>query len=220
MKKEDLFLKDYNSYRIMLKEMKDQLERRIQSITERSSISLKDSVEELSSYDNHSPDLASETFERSKDIGLKDKSKILLVKVNHALDQMKDGSYGKCERCGKAIDVERLKAVPYTTLCIDCRKIEEKSDKNRERPVEEEVLIYPFGRSFLDDTDQNQYDGEDAWQDVARFGTSNTPQDEPGAVNYKETYVDGNEKRGIVERTDMIPDENDPDEDDNNQLRR
>jgi YteA family regulatory protein len=211
-------LKDYSSYLIMLEELKDELERHVQSFTERSSIPLKDSVGELSSYDNHSPDLASETFERAKDIGLKDKSKIILTKVNHALDQIKDGSYGKCERCGKTIDEERLKAVPYTTLCIECKEIEEDSDENRMRPIEEEVLKYPFGRSFLDDMDQNEYDGEDAWQDVARYGTSNSPQDEPGAVDYTETYVDGNEKRGIVERGDMVINEEDPDEDDKNEL--
>ncbi len=209
-------MKDYSSYRIMLEELKDELERHVQSFTERSSVPLKDSVGELSSYDNHSPDLASETFERAKDIGLKDKSKIILTKVNHALDQMKDGSYGKCERCGKEIDEERLKAVPYTTLCIRCKVIEEESDESRTRPIEEEVLKYPFGRSFLDDTAQIEYDGEDAWQDVARYGTSNSPQDEPGAVDYAEAYVDGNEKRGVVEKVDMVIDEEDLDEDGKN----
>lgn len=209
---------DIQHFKINLEGMKKQLEGQMQVLIQRGSEPLKESVGELSGYDNHTSDLGAETFEREKDLGLKDNTKILLMKVNHALDKIKDGSYGVCERCGKPIDEERLEAVPYTTLCLECKKEEEKPEDPRSRPLEEDVLKYPFGRSFLDDTDRNEYDGEDAWQDVARYGTANTPQDEPGAVDYTETYTDGNEKRGIVERGDMIIDEEDPDEDDKNEL--
>ncbi|MGI6484987.1 MAG: TraR/DksA C4-type zinc finger protein [Tepidanaerobacteraceae bacterium] len=195
---------DYHRYQMILDQLKAELESRVESFNERSSLPLKDSVGELSSYDNHSPDLAAETFEKSKDIGLRDREKIILTKVNHALDQIKDGSYGKCERCGKDIEEERLEAVPYTTRCTKCKKTEEESNDKSARPIEEDILRYPFGRSFLDDADQNEYDGEDAWQDVARYGTSNSPQDEPGAVDYSETYVDEDEERGTVERADKI----------------
>jgi YteA family regulatory protein len=162
--------------------------------------------------------LGAETFEREKDLGIKDNAKIMLMKVNHALDKIKEGTYGICERCGKPIGEERLEAAPYTTLCIDCKNEEEKLDDSSPRPVEEEILRYPFGRSFSDEWDRNMYDGEDAWQDVARYGTANSPQDVPGAVDYTETYVDGDEKRGIVDKGDEIIDEEDPDEDDKNEL--
>lgn len=211
-------MKNIQHFKAKLEGLKVQLEDEMKVLIKRGSDSLKESVGELSSYDNHTSDLGAETFEREKDLGLKDNTKILLMKVNHALDKIKEGSYGICERCGKPIKEERLEAVPYTTLCIECKKEEEKPDDPRSRPLEENVLKYPFGRSFLDDTDKNEYEGEDAWQDVARYGTANTPQDEPGAVDYTETYTDGNEKRGIVERGDMIIDEEDSDEDDKNEL--
>jgi len=211
-------LTDIGHFKKNLEGLKRQLEGEMQVLIQRGSEPLKESVGELSAYDNHTSDLGAETFEREKDLGLKDNTKILLMKVNHALDQIRNGSYGVCERCGKPIDEERLEAVPYTTLCVECKKEEEKPDDPRSRPLEEDVLKYPFGRSFLDDTDRNEYDGEDAWQDAARYGTANTPQDEPGAVDYTETYTDGSEKRGIVERGDMIIDEEDPDEDDKNEL--
>ena len=70
----------------------------------------------------------------------------------------------------------------------------------------------------MDGTNKIEYDGEDAWQDVARYGTSDGPQDVPGAVDYTETQVNGDEKRGIVEQSDTIIDEKDTDEDDKNQL--
>lgn len=75
-----------------------------------------------------------------------------------------------------------------------------------ERPVEELSLHPPFGRTFRDDDDYVAYDGEDAWQDVARFGTSNTPQDVPPAIDYDETYVDADEDRDIVSDVDGLID--------------
>jgi len=188
------------------------------TLAKRGSEPLKESVGELSGYDNHPADLGAETFERAKDLGLKGNSKVLLMKVNHALDRINNGTYGICEKCGRTIEQERLKALPYTTFCIDCKKSEENPGDHSRRPLEEEVLSYPFGRTFLDGNDKIGYDGEDAWQDVARYGTSSGPQDVPGAVDYTQTYVDGNEKRGAVEESDTIIDEVDTDEDDKNEL--
>ena len=117
---------DYHRYQMILDQLKAELESRVESFNERSSLPLKDSVGELSSYDNHSPDLAAETFEKSKDIGLRDREKIILTKVNHALDQIKDGSYGKCERCGKDIEEERLEAILQLVM-LNAKKLK----KNR-----------------------------------------------------------------------------------------
>lgn len=75
-----------------------------------------------------------------------------------------------------------------------------------ERPIEELSLNPPFGRTFRDDDDYAAYDGEDAWQDVARYGTANTPQDVPPAVDYDEVYVDADELHGIVSSVDAIED--------------
>jgi len=201
-----------------LNDLKIELQKQQDTISQRAQMPLAESVGELSSYDNHSSDLAAETFEREKDLGLKDNAKIMLMKVNRALEKIENGTYGRCEKCGKKIEEERLEAIPYAILCMECKREEEATENRRDRPLEEEVLKYPFGRSFLDETENNEYDGEDAWQDVARYGTANSPQDEPGAVDYTKAYSDGDEQRGIVERTDMIIDEEDLDEDDKNEL--
>ncbi|MCG1012090.1 TraR/DksA C4-type zinc finger protein [Tepidanaerobacter sp. GT38] len=208
-------------YKKQLESLKSRLEKQMESLSKRGSEPLKNSIGELSGYDNHPADLGAETFERAKDLGLKDNSKVLLMKVNHALDRISEGTYGICENCGKPISEERLKALPYTTLCIDCKKSAENQEENSRRPLEEEVLGFPFGRSFRDGTDEVGYDGEDAWQDVARYGTSSGPQDIPGAVDYTETYEDGNEELGIVEEIDAILDnEVDTAEDDKNELEK
>lgn len=43
-------------------------------------------------------------------------------KIAHSLLRLKEGTYGKCEKCGKAIESERLKAMPTAALCMVCSK--------------------------------------------------------------------------------------------------
>lgn len=43
-----------------------------------------------------------------------------LKKIDHALDRISSGDYPNCETCGAAIAEERLKAIPYSVLCIGC----------------------------------------------------------------------------------------------------
>jgi len=86
---------------------------------------MSDSIGELqsSSTDNHLADTASETYERELDEGLEEDARGQLREVDAALARMDSGSYGTCARCGKEIPLERLEAVPWTTLCIeDARK--------------------------------------------------------------------------------------------------
>lgn len=47
----------------------------------------------------------------------------LRSKVDNALARIEDGTYGTCERCGEAIPVARLDALPYTTFCVDCARL-------------------------------------------------------------------------------------------------
>lgn len=41
-------------------------------------------------------------------------------RIEHALERMDDGTYGVCEGCSAAIPLERLRALPHSTLCVDC----------------------------------------------------------------------------------------------------
>lgn len=136
--------------------------------------SLRDETGDLSVNDNHPGDLASEMFEREKDIALLENTERLLSRIDHALEQMDRGNYGKCAECGRPIPYERLLAVPFALHCAE--HAPEQSNSKR-RPVEERFLQPPFGRTSLDenDEDSNRFDGEDAWQIVASWGTSNTP---------------------------------------------
>ena len=44
-----------------------------------------------------------------------------LTQVRAALKRLDEGKYGICARCGNEINPERLKAIPYTTLCVSCQ---------------------------------------------------------------------------------------------------
>ena len=71
------------------------------------------------SADNHMADTAPETYERELDEGLEEDARDQLRQVEKALERIESGEYGRCEICGKEIPVDRLEAVPWTTLCID-----------------------------------------------------------------------------------------------------
>lgn len=62
---------------------------------------------------------------------LRDRDRKLLGKIDEAFARIEDGSYGCCEECGGQIAIERLKARPVTTLCIDCKASQEEREKGR-----------------------------------------------------------------------------------------
>jgi DnaK suppressor protein len=65
---------------------------------------------------------ASHVFEQQRDLALRDRSRIELGQVDSALRRLDDGSYGTCTNCGKPIAPERLDAIPWAPLCIDCAR--------------------------------------------------------------------------------------------------
>ena len=51
---------------------------------------------------------------------LDDEAAAELEQVDRALERIDAGDYGICESCAKPISRERLDAVPYAALCINC----------------------------------------------------------------------------------------------------
>lgn len=157
-----------------------------------------DATGELSSYDNHPADDATELYEREKDIALYEHAQKTYDEINHALQAIELGQYGKCEVCGNEIPVDRLEAIPTTTYCVE-HSLSQQISHNR--PVEEEVLMPPFGQFDFDDRKESvAYDAEDTWQEVASFGTSESPSDfiRPPS-DYEDMYVESEENIGYVE---------------------
>ncbi|BAD40226.1 yteA family sporulation protein [Symbiobacterium thermophilum] len=166
-----------------------------------------DQLQEDSTVDNHPADLGTETFERSKDLGLRSHMLRRIQEIESALQRMDQGTYGICEECGRPIDPERLKAFPSATTCITCQQRREARPDRFVRPIEELVTGPPFSRSFRDRSGDPGYDGEDAWQEVGQYGTSETPQDVPGAVSYEDMYNSDEDVYTIVDPMDALVDE-------------
>lgn len=67
-------------------------------------------------------DSAHSTAERARLLSVMKALRANLRWVNRALTKMDLGTYGVCERCGRPIGIERLDALPWAILCIDCKQ--------------------------------------------------------------------------------------------------
>ena len=90
--------------------------------------SLEEQVGELvsGSADQHLADTATETVDREIDYTLEEADVRLLTAIDFALQRIEAGTYGVCVNCGAQIAPERLEAMPWATLCIDCKRREER----------------------------------------------------------------------------------------------
>jgi RNA polymerase-binding transcription factor DksA len=78
-----------------------------------------DQVGELTHYDQHPADQASETFEREKDLAILEGLEGELAEIEAALQRIDEGTYGIDEVTGEPIDPERLEAYPIARTNID-----------------------------------------------------------------------------------------------------
>jgi DnaK suppressor protein len=74
-------------------------------------------------------DLASLETDRTFLLRIKDRERKLISKIQETLKKVENGTYGICERCGKEIDEERLKARPVASYCAECKKTLEAMEK-------------------------------------------------------------------------------------------
>lgn len=187
---------DKEYYRQKLAKMRERLSKEIKTLENQLTQSQGDSLEELTTYDNHPADIGSETFQRSKDIGLLDNSRLLLREVEVALQRIEDGAYGTCENCGQKISQGRLLTIPYTTLCRTCKGKQEKRETlSFGRPVEEEVFSTSYGDT-LQGEEGVVFDGEDSYQAVARYNK------QPNV--YYEDIGEDEDEIGLVEDIEKI----------------
>ncbi|MDO7869355.1 TraR/DksA family transcriptional regulator [Nocardioides jiangxiensis] len=71
-------------------------------------------------------DMGATSFERDHELTVVNNSREMLAQTERALDRIADGTYGVCESCGQPIGKMRVMAFPRATLCMDCKKREER----------------------------------------------------------------------------------------------
>jgi RNA polymerase-binding transcription factor len=81
--------------------------------------------------------------------------------VEGALERLREGRYGTCEECEDEIPIERLQAMPWTVLCVDCQRKRENASRHLgiDRPAlwadEKEIRPVAAGNDIADGPMEN-----------------------------------------------------------------
>ncbi|MCT8976061.1 TraR/DksA C4-type zinc finger protein [Clostridium sp. CX1] len=161
-------------FRGVLKKEKDRVYELLDQMEENETINSNSAMSrELSAYDNHPSDTATEMFDKERGLAFKENEISIIKKIDDALASIDKGNYGRCKMCGKDINEERLEFIPYAQFCVGCQNETNDSRplEKHNRPIEEYVIDYPFGYGFNDyDKDEKViFDAEDSYQAVWRF---------------------------------------------------
>ena len=101
----------------------------IRSIAHAASRNPRDASGDLSAYTVHLADMAADTYERELSTNLVSSEQEVLYEIDDALKRMDEGTFGICEQCNKPITTNRLRVVPYASMCIRCRRAKEQTTK-------------------------------------------------------------------------------------------
>lgn len=116
---------------------------------------------------NHIADHGSIYLDRMTEQTLDQVDDQLEGEIDAALKRMEDGTYGICEKTGKDIPYERLKAVPYTRYSIDAKKNEEiNQDPNEFDRSFSEQMRDLTNRETMDQLHSDTYERLEEEQDV------------------------------------------------------
>jgi DnaK suppressor protein len=119
---------DTEHFRELLLERRRAIVEAIEYLHQENAGSLEEETGELvsGSADQHMADTATETVDREIDYTLEETDGRLLAAIDEAVARIDAGTYGICVNCGAQIAPERLEAMPWATLCIDCKRKEER----------------------------------------------------------------------------------------------
>jgi RNA polymerase-binding protein DksA len=119
-------LADHKAFKERLLAERERVLGEISELEAELSISLEDSSGE-SPYDQHMAETAGATLDREIDLSLQDNARGTLAQVDRALEKLEEGTYGICDKCGKPIGEGRLEIAPYSALCVDCKRLQERA---------------------------------------------------------------------------------------------
>ncbi len=110
-----------------LETLKSNLTQGLQQLSENNlNRSQRESSGDLSGYSYHMADVGTDNFGREMELNIASSENERIRMIEEALERIEDGSYGGCVVCEGKINVERLEAVPYARLCIECARESEK----------------------------------------------------------------------------------------------
>jgi len=108
---------------------------------------------ELSGYSLHMADAGTDNFDREFALSLVSSEQEALYEIEEALKRLEHSTYGLCGNCEKPIRRERLEAVPFARLCIQCQS---SIEKDHRRPLQQAAVF-----SETDDDGDEKEDAEE-----------------------------------------------------------
>lgn len=119
--------KDLQKFREVLSDLRQKLSNNVSNIQEDALRESGRNGPELSDMPmEHLADRASDNFVKDLMIGILQNSEAEIVDIDIALEKIDNGTYGQCEECDDDIKMERLKALPFARLCIECKQMQER----------------------------------------------------------------------------------------------
>jgi len=101
----------------------------LRAIAKEASKNPREASGDLSGYTVHMADMSADTYERELSMNIASSEQEVLYQIDEALKRIEEGTYGVCQQCAKPIGLSRLKAVPYTSMCISCQRAKEQKPK-------------------------------------------------------------------------------------------
>ena len=149
-----------------LDKLRDSLARLRDETYEKIAVFRRDQGQEILSSPGDEMDVARSTADVETHASLIERSEDRLRLIDQALARVDNGTYGTCAECGEDIPIERLKALPFALLCVDCQQ---KRGKSRGR-WGAGGTIEPYSQTWTPPTDMEAADRE-----PNSFGVMDTP---------------------------------------------
>jgi RNA polymerase-binding protein DksA len=111
-----MMMSDFEEVKLLLCEMLEELDERLAKITEdvrhTDEPMEKDFSEQATQNENN---------EVQDYLGNSARTEIAMIK--QAISRIDSGEYGACQVCGEPINIERLKVIPYSNMCVKCASV-------------------------------------------------------------------------------------------------
>jgi DnaK suppressor protein len=105
------------------------LETELDQLLEKAGETVWELMEASSDNESDLLDQATQELSQNNVFQIRSRESRLIKKIRESLQAIEDGSYGICEDCEEPIAIERLRARPVTSYCIDCKSRREALEK-------------------------------------------------------------------------------------------
>lgn len=131
--------KELDAFRVQLEDYRETVVKNLNALAEDNlRRSPQDSSGDLGSYSTHMADHGTDNFDRELALNLASGQQDSIYDIDDALHRISEGNFGVCEQCGNAINIQRLRALPFARKCLACQSADERG----------RTIYRPFGRTI------------------------------------------------------------------------